>query len=197
MSSCIICLFSFFLPSLLPFFLVCVCGGGVELIFVLNSLFVTWKSTQGRSSSTADSSASVCMLRAQVYATVPSSSSFIPSAQELGVLLCQDSKISFRTQDKQLWASIKKIPIQKMENGSRARNNQTKARLKPSRKTLPITYVQHHTRALRDVRSPASMALLLAVHTASLLGWYHLWHEACIRRFIFQHLECLENSTAV
>lgn len=52
--------FSSFLPSFLFFFLVCGGGGGKEeLIFVLNSLVVTWKSTQGWSS-TADSSASAC-----------------------------------------------------------------------------------------------------------------------------------------
>lgn len=85
----------------------------------------------------------------------------------------------------------KNIPPKKMENGSRARNDHSEARLKPSRKTLPVTYVQHHTWALRGVRGHASMVLLLAVHTASLLGWCHLLHEACIRRFMFQHLNIL------
>lgn len=93
---CIRCPFSFFLPSFPPsFFFPCVWGGvegKEELIFVLNSL-VNWKSTQGWSS-TADSSASVCVLRAQVDAAMPSSSFFIPNAQELCVLLGQQS-VSF------------------------------------------------------------------------------------------------------
>lgn len=48
-------------------------------------------------------------------------------------------KISLGTQDKQLWASIKTFPFKKMENGSRAKNDHIKARLKPNRKTLPVT----------------------------------------------------------
>lgn len=83
-------IFSSFPPS---FYSLCMWGWGggkEELIFVLNSFAVTWKSTQERSS-TADSSASICMLRAQVDATMPSSSFFIPNAQELSVLLGQES----------------------------------------------------------------------------------------------------------
>lgn len=83
----------------------------------------------------------------------------------------------------------KNILIPKRENGRRARNDETKARLKPSRKTLLV--------ALRGVRGPVSMALLLAVHSAPFLGWCHLLFETLMRRSMFQHLKDLENPTAV
>lgn len=97
-------------------------------------------------------------------------------------------KISSETQSKQLWAPIKTFLFQKGENGRRARNDQTKARLKPSRKTLPGTLC---------LASYMSYKRCEAVHTASLLGWCHLLPEALIRRSMFQHLKYLENSTAV